>query len=717
MLFDGKAIQCSLDSNKVLKVTFNIKESNANVLGELMLKDLKEVVSVIENCKDKKAVIFRSSKEHFIFGADIMEFLSKFTKTESELKNWLLDINSTLNRIEDLDVPTISLINGYALGGGFEVALLTDYRIALKAAKVGLPETQLGIMPGWGGSVRLPRIAGADHAIEWITSGKQWKVEDGFKIGVIDAVVSENLDAAGDKFVQKCLSGEFDWSARKVEKKSPLKLNKIEATMVFETAKGFVAGVAGPNYPAPVAAIKVMEKACTKSRDEAIEIEAETFAKLAKTDVAESLVQVFLGDQYLKKVSTKLTKNTQKVEHAAVLGAGIMGGGVAYQSASKGTPIIMKDINEPAIQLGLNEATKLLNKLVSRGKMNAEKMANVLNMITPTLSYGDFNTVDLVVEAVVENDKIKKSVLAELEDKVSEDTILTSNTSTISITELAKDLKRPEKFCGMHFFNPVHRMPLVEVIRGEKTSEETIAKTVKYALQMGKTPIVVNDCAGFLVNRVLFPYFNGFAKLIEDGVDYQRIDKVMERFGWPMGPAYLLDVVGIDTGAHAAQIMAKAFPDRMQMNSKTIIDKLYEEKRFGQKNSIGFYKYEIDRKGKPKKVVDESVNNIIASVRKSEIQVSDDEIIERMMLPMIFECARCLEEKIVATAQEVDMGLLLGLGFPPFRAGALKYADKFGISNLVEASKKYASLGNMYLPTEGILQMAKEKSTYYKGAK
>ncbi|MBT4790025.1 MAG: fatty acid oxidation complex subunit alpha FadB, partial [Halobacteriovoraceae bacterium] len=286
-------------------------------------------------------------------------------------------------------------------------------------------------------------------------------------------------------------------------------------------------------------------------------------------------------------------------------------------------------------------------------------------------------------------------------------------TSTISITDLAKDLKRPQDFCGMHFFNPVHRMPLVEVIRGEKTSDEAIAKTVKYALQMGKTPIVVNDCPGFLVNRVLFPYFNGFAKLIEDGVDYQRVDKVMEKFGWPMGPAYLLDVVGIDTGAHAAKIMADAFPDRMEMNGKTIIDCMYEKERFGQKNGVGFYKYEMDRRGRPKKIVDEQTASIISAVVKNNVDITDEQIIERMMIPMIFECARCLEEKIVNTPQEVDMGLLLGLGFPPFRTGALKYADRIGAQNLLKLSEQYLSIGQMYAPTEGIRKLATENKTYY----
>lgn len=714
MIFDGKAIQVSLDANGFCHFVFNMKEGSANVIGRDMLEELPKALAEIKKESKIKGLLFESEKDHFIFGADITEFLGHFKKDHNELVKWLKGINDVMNGLEDLPFPTVACINGFALGGGFEVCLTADYRIAVNGAKIGLPETKLGIMPGWGGSVRLPRLVGADHAIEWITSGNQYKAEAALKIGAVDAVVEEkNLKEAGLTLLKRAVSGELDYKKKRNEKLSPLKLNRTESTMVFETSKGYVAGIAGPNYPAPVKAIEVMQQNGHLERGEALAIETEAFATLAKTSAAESLVQVFLGDQYLKKVSKKWTKNSAKVEHAAVLGAGIMGGGIAYQSASKGTPILMKDISDKALELGMNEATKLLSKQNERGKISAVQMAQTVSKITPTLSYGDFKSVGVVVEAVVENIKVKKSVLEELEGLVEKDTILASNTSTISITELAKGLKRPENFCGMHFFNPVHRMPLVEVIRGEKSSDEAIAKTVQYALQMGKTPIVVNDCAGFLVNRVLFPYFNGFAKLIEDGVDYKRIDKVMEKFGWPMGPAYLMDVVGIDTGDHAATIIGDAFPDRMKMDSKTIIQVLHENKRLGQKNGIGFYKYEIDKKGRSKKTIDPSVEDLIAKVVKRNIEITDEEIVERMMLPMIFECARCLEDNIVGTPQEVDMGLLLGLGFPPFRAGALKYADSVGLKNIVEVSNKYIELGNMYKPTEGIKALAKENKSYY----
>lgn len=373
----------------------------------------------------------------------------------------------------------------------------------------------------------------------------------------------------------------------------------------------------------------------------------------------------------------------------------------------------MKDIKSEQLELGMNEASKILLKAIEKKKSTPEKMAKVLGSITPTLSYADFAHAQFVVEAVVENEKVKKAVLADVEKATSPETILASNTSTISITKLAEGLSRPEKFCGMHFFNPVHRMPLVEIIRGAKTSPDTIAQAVQYANQMGKTPIVVNDCAGFLVNRILFPYFKGFVHLIEDGVDFQRIDKVMEKFGWPMGPAYLLDVVGIDTGVHASKIMAEAFSDRMSYKDKTVMEVMYENKRFGQKNGLGFYEYEVDKKGRPQKKVNPEVYKLIKPVVKNEIQITDEEIVMRMMIPMITEASRCLEDKIVSTPVEVDMGLLLGLGFPPFRAGALKYADSIGLKKLEDESKKYAAIGHMYEFTPYMKSLAAENKTYY----
>ena len=714
MLYQGSAFTLKALDQGVLQATFDLKDQTANVFNAVALNELAEMLEVIKKQK-ANGLLFTSGKSSgFVFGADITEFLGHFKKSETEMVSWIAKVNDTFNGYEDLPYPTVALVNGFALGGGCEIALAMNYRLATPKAQIGLPETKLGIIPGWGGTVRLPRLIGADHAIEWVTSGKNYKAPEALKFGAIDGIVEDaQLLEAGLKLIERANKGELDWKKRSEDKQAPLKLDKIESMMSFEGSKGFVAAMAGPNYPAPVAAVETMQKAARLSRSEALKLEHETFAKCAKTSTAECLVQVFLGDQYLKKVSKNITKNSKPVTYGAVLGAGIMGGGISYQSASMGVPVLMKDIKTEQLDLGMNEATKLLTKQVERKKMTPEVMGKVISKITPTLSYSDFKNTDFIVEAVVENIKVKQSVLAEVEQNTSNDTILASNTSTISITKLAEGLKRPEMFCGMHFFNPVHRMPLVEIIRGEKSSEATIAKAVNYATQMGKTPIVVNDCAGFLVNRILFPYFNGFIFLIEDGVDFQRIDKVMEKFGWPMGPAYLLDVVGIDTGYHASSIMADAFPDRMGFKNKTILEVMYEQKRFGQKNNLGFYEYEMDKKGKPVKKVNPAVYEIIKPSIKNQIEVSDEDIILRMMLPMIIEASRCLEDKIVESATEVDMGLLLGLGFPPFRAGALKYADSYGLKKLEEASKKFHHLGKLYEFTPFMKSLASENKTYY----
>jgi 3-hydroxyacyl-CoA dehydrogenase/enoyl-CoA hydratase/3-hydroxybutyryl-CoA epimerase/enoyl-CoA isomerase len=308
---------------------------------------------------------------------------------------------------------------------------------------------------------------------------------------------------------------------------------------------------------------------------------------------------------------------------------------------------------------------------------------------------------------------VKKAVLAEAEEKVSADTIIASNTSTISISFLAEALKRPENFCGMHFFNPVHMMPLVEVIRGAKTSDTAIARTVAYANAMGKKPIVVKDCPGFLVNRVLFPYLAGFALLIRDGVDFQRIDKLMETWGWPMGPAYLLDVVGLDTAVHAEKVMAEGFPDRMKRDFTSCTDVLFAAGRLGQKNNQGFYNYELDKKGKPAKVAAKEVADILKPVIQNAIEISDEDIISRMMIPMATELARCLQEGIVETAAEADMALVYGTGFPPFRGGVFRWLDSIGAKAFCELTEKFSSLGALYTAPDNIKALAANNQKFY----
>jgi 3-hydroxyacyl-CoA dehydrogenase/enoyl-CoA hydratase/3-hydroxybutyryl-CoA epimerase/enoyl-CoA isomerase len=704
----------------IAELRFDLQGDSVNKFNRATLGELGEAVALLKGEPGVKGLIVTSGKDCFIVGADVTEFLEYFKNPEDDLVRWIGEVHKLFSTVEDFDFPTVTAINGFALGGGLEFALTTSYRVMSSAAKIGLPETKLGIFPGWGGTVRLSRLVGADNAIEWIAGGEQYSADVALKTGVVDAVVApEKLRDAALNLLDQAIAGKRDWKARRIEKISPLKLNPTETMMAFESAKGFVAGKAGPNYPSPVAAITAMQQGAGRGREDALKIEAQAFARMAKTPTAFSLVTIFLGDQFVGKVAKKIAKSGAKVESAAVLGAGIMGGGIAYQSASKRVPIVMKDIQEKAIALGLSEAEKLLVKRVERGKMTAAGMAEVLTRIRPTLSFGDFENVDIVVEAVVENEKVKKSVLAEVEGHVKADAILASNTSTISITRLAEGLKRPENFCGMHFFNPVHKMPLVEVIRGAKSGERAVATTVAYALAMGKTPIVVNDCPGFLVNRVLFPYFAGFIGLISEGVDFLRIDKVMEKFGWPMGPGYLLDVVGIDTAHHANAVMAQGYPDRMVATEKTAIDVMFEAQRFGQKNGKGFYAYVPDKKGVPKKTVDPEAQALLKPLVRvdNSASITDQDIIDRMMLPLIIECSRCLEDGIVNTPVETDIALVYGLGFPPFRGGPFRYADAVGLKALCEKAAKFASLGKLYIPTAQMLQLAETGSSFHEPKK
>jgi len=717
MIFEGKNLRCQRVDGDYAELVLDRADDKINKFDRATIAEFGECIAAVAAESGLRGLTITSAKDSFVVGADITEFLAQFALPDNAFLDGMRQAHSVFNALEDLEIPTVAAINGYALGGGLEVALACDYRICSPDAKVGLPETKLGIIPGFGGTTRLPRIIGADNAMQWIAGAVENKPKAAMKDGVIDAIVARDaLTASARDLLDQAADGKLDWRARKAEKKGPLQLNMTEAMMVFEGGKAFVKQKAGNHYPAPVKAVEVMQAGYMKNRDQALEDEMKGFLACAKTDVARNLIGIFLSDQGLKKIAKKVTKGAAEVKSAGVLGAGIMGGGIAYQTASRGrTPVIMKDINQAAIELGLGEASKLLGKLLAKGKIDAGQMAQQLNMIAPTMSYGDMAQNDIVIEAIVENEGIKKKVLAELEGHVREDAVIASNTSTISITRLATALEKPERFVGMHFFNPVHRMPLVEVIRGEKSSSEAIATTVAFAQKLGKNPIVVEDCPGFLVNRILFPYFAGFNILVAKGADHLKVDKVMERFGWPMGPAYLNDVVGIDTGHHAGEVMAAGYPDRLSSEGqKSITDLMYERERFGQKNGIGFYRYELDKKGKPKKIVEPTTHDMIRELAGEIRDFDDQTIIEHMMLPMIIEAARCLEDGIVSSALEVDMGLVYGVGFPPFRGGALKYADTLGLDKVCAMAEKYSDeQGNLYQPTERMKKMAASGATYY----
>ncbi|WP_107852943.1 fatty acid oxidation complex subunit alpha FadB [Oceanimonas marisflavi] len=712
MLYQGDTLSVTLQDNHIAELCFDAPGS-VNKLDSRTLLSLEAALDTLAQRNDIRGLMLTSAKDAFIVGADITEFLDKFDLPEAELAGWLSRANTLFNRLEDLPFPTLSLVRGYALGGGCECILATDFRLSDASARIGLPETKLGIMPGFGGTVRLPRLVGADNAMEWITTGKDHGADDCLRLGLLDGVVStDKLHDAGLRLLQQ--ANEHDWQARRRQKTTPLTLSETEAAMSFTTAKGMVAARAGRHYPAPMMAVTTIESAAAMSRNDALRVEQDNFIQLTRTHAARALVGIFLNDQVVKGKAKQAAKSAAPVQRMAVLGAGIMGGGIACQAAVKGIPAVMKDINNDALALGMKEAGKRLGRQLERGKIDGARLAEVLSDIRPTLSDDELAGVDLVVEAVVENPDIKARVLADAEQKVGEHTVIASNTSTIPISTLANNLKRPEQFCGMHFFNPVHRMPLVEVIRGKHTSDDTINRVMACATAMGKTPIVVNDCPGFFVNRVLFPYFFGFNRLLADGADFTDIDKVMERrFGWPMGPARLLDVVGMDTAHHAAAVMAEGFPERMRQSGNNAIDLMFEHKLLGQKNGSGFYHWQQDKKGRLQKTTNEQGQTLLKQAFGEPRPFEADDIIARIMVPMVNEVVRCLEENIIASPAEADMAMVYGLGFPPFRGGVFRWLDTIGLNEYLSIAERHTHLGPLYQASDRLRRMAQNGETFY----
>ncbi|HEX7013514.1 MAG TPA: 3-hydroxyacyl-CoA dehydrogenase NAD-binding domain-containing protein [Steroidobacteraceae bacterium] len=407
-------------------------------------------------------------------------------------------------------------------------------------------------------------------------------------------------------------------------------------------------------------------------------------------------------------------QKSRKIEQCAVVGAGIMGGGIAYASVLAGVPIRMKDIERGQLERGAQEVERVLARQIKAGRLTEEAAQQVRSRLTAQLDYAGFDQVDLVIEAVVENLAVKHRVLAEIEGLVGPEAIIATNTSSLRIDDLASPLERPERFVGLHFFNPVPMMPLVEVIRGSRTSEATVATAVDYASTLGKTPIVVKDCPGFLVNRLLTAYLLGFAELIYDGADYIKVDEAMERFGWPMGPAYLVDVIGLDTMSHIIEIICAGYPERMVNKTLEPTKVLAAKGRLGQKSRLGFYRYETDSSGKRKKLPQPDTYQLLAASQPNGTrEFSETEIVERMMLPMVLEAAVALEEGIVESTTALDTAMSLGLGFPKHAGGPLKYADSLGLDKVVELSDKYAKLGPLYRPSDKLRRMAAEKSRFY----
>ncbi|WP_026291602.1 fatty acid oxidation complex subunit alpha FadB [Marinobacterium rhizophilum] len=713
MMYEGQAVSLQVVESGIAELVFDVQGASVNSLTSAVFEELQAAVAQLRAAQGIQGLLMRSAKSNFIVGADIPELAQRSKQDAAELAPWMASVHALLCEIESLPMVSVAAVNGLALGGGFEMALAADFRVLASDGKVGLPEVSLGLFPGWGGTVRLSRLIGVEAALSWMISGRPQNAKTALEQGAVDAVAEpESLHSCALELLRQKIEKGCDLHLVRERKQAPLVASETLHKQLAGLDKQLGAKL-DPRYPAAPTVLALVLRHITLDFQAALQAEQQAFIELLKSDSAQSLVGLFLNDQLLKRKAKAALKQGGSVTQAAVIGAGIMGGGVAFQSASTGTPVLMKDIQPHALELGVSTAAKLLDRQIEKGRLDESGKASVLAAIHPTLDYEGFDRVDLVVEAVVENAAVKAKVLADVEANLRPDAILTSNTSTISITQLAQSLQRPAQFCGMHFFNPVHLMPLVEVIRGRETSAETLATTVNFALSMGKSPIVVNDCPGFLVNRILFPYLNGFNRLLLDGVDFERIDRVMEAFGWPMGPAYLMDVIGLDTCVHADQVMIEGFPERMGHDGTCIAEQLLAADCLGQKNGRGFYEYGVDDNGRRTRVAAATAQQLIDEAQGPVQELSDQDIVDRMMIPLCMEAVRCLEDGIADSAAEVDMGLILGLGFPRFRGGALRYIDSLGAAEFCQRVERHAGQGALYQTTEGLRERAARNETFF----
>ncbi|WP_396333203.1 fatty acid oxidation complex subunit alpha FadB [Burkholderia anthina] len=714
-MFQGENISVLPLDDGFVELRFDRRDAAINKLDARTIDEFREATACIAATSAVRGVLVTSAKDVFIVGADITEFSAMFQQPADAIAAAVRTNDAHVIAFEDLPFPSVVAINGYALGGGLELALLGAFRVMASTARVGLPEVSLGLIPGLGGTVRLSRVAGLAAAIDWVATGTSFDGRAALEAGVVDEVVAPGvLRETALAWLYRAATGEIDWRAAQRRKTPRLPISANEAADVVDRARATIGALRDRNRPAAAIAVETMARAAVCDRDEALDHEADAFGRVARTQAAASLVQIFLNEQALKKQVKRATQAATPVSQAAVIGAGTMGGGIACVSALRGIPMRMKDIAQARLDAGMDAVRGLLEQHVQNGRLGLRQADACYASITPQLDDAGLDGVGFVIEAVVEHPDVKRRVLGELERLVPADSVLASNTSSLGIDELACTLTRPEQFVGMHFFNPVPKMKLVEVVRGSRTSDSAVATAAGYAVALGKTPIVVRDCPGFVVNRVLMPYVDAFLRLLEDGADFEAVDSVMEGFGWPMGPAGLLDVIGMDVLDRVVEAIRAGYRDRMPVVEGSAIRLMVERQRYGRKSGEGFYRYDAARAGRPPRQASPDAHALVATLQPDgPATFADDVIIERMMLPMIIEAAHVLDERVVATAAELDMALVLGLGFPTHAGGALKYADWLGLERVVAACERHAGLGAPYVPTPAMREMAAAGSRYY----
>lgn len=692
-------------------LVFDQLKEKANKFSTPNMLRLFELLTQIEDDKSIRAVVAISRKPSiFIAGADINEIQS-LAEGKVPVED-LMKLQSVFTYLENLPVPVIAAIHGACMGGGTEFILACDYRMASDGpeTKIALPEVMLGVLPGWGGTQRMPRLIGLEKSLDMILTGKAVDGKKAKKMGLVDKVAP--VEFLEEKAI--AWARELAKKGKKREVHGPdMKERVLEIVpggkwVMFDQAKKQVLAKSKGNYPAPLKIIEVLKQTYGGSLEKGLKVEAEAFSELVRTPESQNLIRIFFLQEKTKrdKGVTSEAKGLE-VKTAGVLGAGVMGGGIAQLFAAKNLRVRMKDLNWDAITKGYKAAEKIFKKAVDRRKLKPSDFDNAMERIEGTTTYSGFKNLDLVVEAVVENIEVKKKIFQELDTILKPEAVLASNTSSLSITEMAKATKNPKRVVGMHFFNPVDKMPLVEVIRGTETSDDAVATIVALSKKLGKTPIVVKDAPGFVVNRILGPYLNEAVYLLLEGVGIEEMDNLLEKFGMPMGPCALLDEVGLDVAQKVSHVLYGAFGERMKPPAALTV--IGEPGRLGKKTGKGLYLYE---KG-GKKTVDSTVVNKLGAKAKGG-DLTDEVIQKRLIYVMVNEAGRILEENLVRDVSDVDVGMIFGTGFAPFRGGLLRYADSVGVDHIVADLDIFTrNYGERFKPCNYLQQLAVGAKKFY----
>lgn len=712
----NESLKFNINPNGFATLSFDLKGEKVNKLSLEFLEELDTILSQISQNKSIKILIISSGKpESFIAGADLRSFEPALFNPRN-VAELIHTGHKVFNKIEELPFPTIALVHGSCLGGGLELALSCTYRVVTDHPKtlLGLPEVSLGIFPGWGGTQRLPRLIGLKEGLTLILSGKTIPAYKAWKIKLADAILPwQFIEQKLSEFINEIFSTKG--KEQILSRRSPkgwrhflLEGNPLGRQLIFWQSERNLWLKTRGHYPANVAALKLVEKTFSLPLKEGLQKEAQTFIESISGpfECSKNLIPLFFTREALKKY-TGVPEGTQSrpVHATALVGAGTMGGGLAWLLSNNNYPVRLKDLNWESLGKGYAAAHDIYRKLLKDKKLKPGEASLKFHHLSAAVDFSGFQRVDFVIEAIIEDLEIKKKLFEELEKHLSPEAIIASNTSSLTIAAMGSSLRHPERFIGMHFFNPPNRMPLVEVVPGPKTSQETIATTVAFCKKIGKTPLVVGDCHGFLVNRIFAIGANEVMRMLEEGVPLSRLEKMMLDFGMPMGPFALADEVGNDVTYKVSKVFESAYGERM--HPPEILKEMYDRQLFGKKNGKGFYLY------KGKKSTPNPEINLLIKGKPSET-LNDIEMRDRVMFLMINEAARCLQEDIINNVSYLDMALIMGLGFPPFRGGLLKYADSLGIEYIISQLKDFSQkYGSRFNPCDYLLEMQRTQKPFY----